>query len=245
MSLSLLLAVALSQSPSTLAIDLDGDQVDELVEVSADVRIHFSRTGKTQTTSLTTERASSFTVEFALPWIPASPAREAALRFIEEARFRGVPIADAPDESWLRLQAQRSVKRGRPAPLRWLAGPPVMPETWVLRTPTVWRLYLGQWHGWRKPEPWVAAEDGDRVVMATAHGLILTDAARSRHAWLYVLDQPVEKLAAPTVGRVQLERGAVSFVFFTNEVEAPLQRWVRISLEDGSVTVRDRQADSR
>lgn len=113
-------------------------------------------------------------------------------------------LCDAPDATFAWLTSEE------PA-LHWHAGPPVLPERYTFYTDDVALLRMLDDKGYviRSEDPavvrtipktaWITvknqfgklrelARSANRVVLATDHGVLLTDPERTRHAWVYIFE---------------------------------------------------------
>lgn len=146
-----------------------------------------------------------------------------ALQVIERELFGEVADRADPSLEWLLTPEERRV-------IRWVAGPPVLPKGYTIRRAADWVSYRGRQHSGPmdieaalhgKPgqlAPVVLARRGQRVLLGTRHGVILTDPGRTRHAWIYVsLTGGNNKVRLPSVrsaeitgnlGTIHLEEGA-------------------------------------
>ncbi|MGH9364325.1 MAG: hypothetical protein ACRD1B_03545 [Thermoanaerobaculia bacterium] len=89
----------------------------------------------------------------------------------------------------------------------------------------VWLYYAGGVHTDQDSEPVELARQGDRVLLGTAHGVILTNPKRSRHTWIYVYEGDLGvKLRLPSIGRARLD-GDSAFIRL---------KWSRLVPDDSS-----------
>lgn len=223
------------------------------------VEVAFTAKGlKPQRTDLTMEVAGPFEVVFPVVKLPATPAREQALRLIEEQAFD--LVCDEADPSLQRLWQQQATGRGRPMPLRWVDGAPVAPRWYTVRRGNQWVTYRGRFHGPHAgtESPWVTTVvRGGQLLIATQHGLVLAEVAQPaaassadagaatwpagapiRHAWLYVSDFGIGKLRHPTVTNPRFE-GDLAVVTFASPLSDDFEHSTRIevSLKTGAVRV--------
>lgn len=142
-----------------------------------------------------------------------------ARRVIEEALFPR--LCDRPDPSlaWLLDDRHR---------LRWQPGVPEVPDNYAVYSShrRAWIYYLGMNHG-RGGEPRILATRGDLVLLGTAHGVVLTNPARNRHAWIFVTEQSEAKLRIPSVQSARFD-GQTAVI-------ETLAGTVRIDLRSGAV----------
>lgn len=256
---------SLGGGDATLQLDLDGDGVPDTVRVRRHdvIEATFTLKGlKPRQTSLMFDGYGSFDVIFPVLELPLTRGRDEALRRIEEYAFD--LVCSEADPSLQRLWQQQATGRGRPMPLRWVEGPPVAPRWYTVRRGAQWVTYRGNFHGPRGTEaPWLShVVRGDQVLIATQHGLVLTDfssaqAAHSttrpssdeagggarvegptRHAWLYVTDFGIGKLRHATLSNPRFE-GPVAVVDFASPLSDDFEHTTRIevNLETGAVRV--------
>lgn len=108
----------------------------------------------------------------------------------------------------------------------------------------VWLFYAGGVHGDSPAEkgPIELAREGDRVLLGTAHGVILTNPERSRHAWIYVypgdggdaaIDLPASlaKLRFPSIAEARIEGDTA--IITLKGWRRPSQ--VRVNLKTGTI----------
>lgn len=250
---------------ATLELDLDGDGTPDVVKVRRHAFVEATFTSKSlrpRRTDLSLEGFSPFETRFPVLKLPQTPSREQALRLIEQHAFE--VICDEADPSLQRLLQQEATGRGRPMPLHWVDGPPIAPRWYTVRRGDKWVTYRGNWHGPRGTEaPWLShVVRGDQVLIATQHGLVLTDfssaqAAHSttrpssdeagggarvegptRHAWLYVTDFGIGKLRHATLSNPRFE-GPAAVVDFASPLSDDFEHTTRIevNLETGAVRV--------
>jgi hypothetical protein len=217
-----------------LSIDLDGDPVPDEVRVTdRTVEVRRSKPRSTTTLSLDWELGGGLAVS--LPRLPLQGARhrEEALRFIEDSIF--FLTCDAPEPSLRRLLQQREKR----TPLTWIAGPPQPPFSYVVREHGAWLLYRS--YCWKPDgrDPFgpneleEAALDGNLVVLKTCHGVLLNDLEHHRFAWLYLLDQPIEKLRHASIGAVSIANGIVTIQLTLDTGESPQ---IRVRISDGTIS---------
>jgi len=99
----------------------------------------------------------------------------------------------------------------------------------------VWLFYGGHVHGYPPAEkgPVELAREGDRVLLGTAHGVILTNPQRSRHAWIYVyagnLDMKL-RFSSIAGARFQGDTAAITLTGWTRLSQ------VRVNLNTGAIS---------
>jgi hypothetical protein len=126
------------------------------------------------------------------------PGRECVLALTERLAF--ADMTDTPDPSLIWLMAETKT-------LRWIDGPPRLPNSYTLLVregdQARWISYNGAAHahrfGQRPRPPIVLARRGDRVLLGTFHGVMLTNLARTRYAWIYVHPGGDRKLREPSI----------------------------------------------
>jgi hypothetical protein len=224
----------------SLSIDLDGDSTNDWVKVlGSQVEIGVSKPPKRTKFDLSWESPNGLMVPLAKLPLRGTRHREEALRFIEDAAFWN--ICTSPDASLKRLLLQKEA-RGKKTPLEWIEGPPQPIFSYVLRRNDSWLLYLP--YCFRRdisdpfgptPLEFAASDDGDFVALKTCHGVVLTNSERTRHAWLYMLDQHIEKLRHQSIGEVTIANGVVSIRLTLIHDSDSIEVQVRIS--DGSLKV--------
>jgi hypothetical protein len=162
-----------------------------------------------------------------------------ALDLQEEALFGAACPAPDPSLDWLLRTDKRLV---------WIEGPPVLPQTYVVRRPGApvgrtrpeWVYYKGHTHAYdlgRGPNPpQELARSGTRVLVGTSHGVILTDPGRTRHAWIYVATPP-HRLRFPSVlgARIVGDAAVITLTSGDGEFPAAARRTVRVDLATGAV----------
>ncbi len=163
------------------------------------------------------------------------PRHRAAAELIEEALFRRVCQGPDPSLEWLLRPS---------AGLRWIDGPPVLPETYAFRRAgpegEEWVWYGGHNHSHRLGQgphpPQELARAGERVLLGTSHGVILTDPGRRRHAWIHV-STPPHKLRWPSVWGARLEGGTAVITLSEGDgyLQQPGTRTTRVDLSTGAI----------
>lgn len=106
----------------------------------------------------------------------------------------------------------------------------------------VWLSYAGHAHVYRGPEgrarPLELVREGGRVLLGTAHGVILTDPGRSRHVWIYV-SAGGDKLRYSSIVRARLQGDTAIITLQTSRLDPdspPGGREVRVNLKTGAVS---------
>ena len=160
-----------------------------------------------------------------------------AAALIEEALFGTICTGPDPSLAWL-------LEPG--GGLRWVEGPLVLPESYAFRRRTSaggeeWVWYGGHNHAYRLgqgPNPPVElARKGQRVLLGTSHGVILTDPGRTRHAWIYV-STPPHKLRWPSVrgARINGDTAVITLSDGDGYLERKGSRTARVNLATGAVS---------
>lgn len=229
-----------TREPAVLDEDLDGDGKPDRLSVTpyGEVVATFTRLAKLSV-SLSQEVSGDFEASFGPLKVPAA-AKERIFSFVEEHAFDLVCARRHP--SWDRLRDQaRARSKGIPVALVWVDGPPTPPRNAWIREGHGWTLYRGSLHAdVGGTSPWKATVTlGPHTLIQTNHGLVLTDATQSRHAWLYVTDNRIDKLRQPSLADAQFVSTEVVTarrigVFF----EAPREVWVDVNLATGTITER-------
>ncbi len=214
---------------------------------------------------LRAEETFDFSVITAVNPVPKElfdPRHHAGLAWIEEALFPRICESPDPSLAWLLDKTKR---------LTWIEGPPEMPGFYAIRLPArrlvgsvlaklkdaegpvdpdeeVWISYAGHVHAYPDREgrakPVLLAQEGDRVLLGTAHGVILTNSSRSKHAWIFV-SEGGDKLRNPSIAGARL-RGDTAIVTLlkplfdsdspSTEAEKTKQPQVRVNLKTGGVS---------
>lgn len=207
-----------------LEVDADRDGVVDVLEAERSVGSGLSSTQVYLTLGgsgarLHAEEGFAFTAIIAINPVPKEllqPRHRGALAWIEEGLFASICSRPDPSLAWLLDPTKR---------LTWIDGPPEMPDSYAIRLPArrvvglpdatyvretkdpdgeVWLFYAGGVHAYR--EMVKLAREGDRVLLGTAHGVILTNPGRSRHAWIYVYAGRLGmKLRFPSIAGARLE----------------------------------------
>jgi hypothetical protein len=250
-----------------LDVDVNGDGLPDLLEVTRSLGSGFSSTEVQLTlggsgVQLEAEEGVDFTAISAVSPVPKKlldPRHRGALEWIEDALFGRVCTIPDPSLAWLLDPAKR---------LTWIAGPPEMPDHYAIRLPVsrvpraikesyapveeldvsgeAWLSYAGGVHGYPPAEqgPVELASQGDRVLLGTAHGVILTNRNRSRHAWIYVHGGNLGvKLRFPSIASARLD-GDTATIRLTGfrlpdnssaEPQGPESLRVRVNLRTGAI----------
>lgn len=188
-----------------------------------------------------------------------NPRHRDTLAWIEDALFARFCTDPDPSLAWL-LASQKQ--------LSWIEGAPQMPTHYAMRVlarrvaglpsvsnvpgetidpdRAVWLSYAGAVHTMNSYKLVELARKGSRVLLGTAHGVILTNPERSRHAWIYVYPGDGEvKLRFPSIASARLQ-GDTAIISINRYLNAdglpqlpgrkeakPLQ--VRIDLKTGAI----------
>jgi hypothetical protein len=230
-------------------IDVDGDEKPDVIEAE-------DRFGSTQgLTSITLTLGSTgesieadysysfelFVSETSIPDKLIEPKYRCALRVVEEVLFHGVSDKIDPSLEWL-LEKKKH--------LRWVEGPPVLPQTYTVRVKTSnggnWISYLGRNHSYRGGKgPYksvVLDQKGNYVLLGTSHGVILTDPERSKHAWIYIFPGGA-KLRWPSIRSARIE-GETAIVQLEKDPSGRKRATqVRINLKTGIILFLGRMID--
>lgn len=207
-----------------LKVDVDADGLEDVLDVTSGSGSGFEGTSVQLTlggsgTRLEAEEGFNFAeiVNFSpVPKELLDPHNRAALAWIEEALFDRICEAPDPSLAWLLDPTKRLTWTDGPPkmpgfyairlPVSRLAGSlreaafagPGDVERVVDPGGEVWLAYAGHTHSYPgrdgRARPVGLAREGDRVLLGTAHGVILTDLKRSRHAWIYVFEGGGDKL---------------------------------------------------
>ncbi len=189
-----------------------------------------------------------------------NPRHRDTLAWIEDALFPRVCESPDPSLAWLLAPQKR---------LNWIEGSPQMPTQYAMRVLArrvaalpgvanvsretidvdgeVWLFYAGGVHTMNAYKLVELARKGSRVLLGTAHGVILTNPERSKHAWIYVHPGNGEvKLRSPSIAGAQLH-GDTAIITLNKNVDPDLQpelqpsrkgskpRQVRIKLTTGAI----------
>jgi hypothetical protein len=257
-----------SSWPLRLEVDVDGDGVGDVLEAersvgsgfsSTDVRLSLGGSG----VRLEAEENFAFTAIVSINPVPKEllePRHRGPLAWIEEALFSRVCASPDPSLAWLLDPKKR---------LTWTKGPPQIPAHYAIRLPAkdlagspavlstppvsggkpdpdgeFWLFYAGGVHTMNAYQVVELARKGDRVLLGTAHGVILTNRDRSRHAWIYVYPGDGEvKLRLPSIAGARLEgdtaiitlnrRGEPDDSPTSGKIPKPIQ--VRVNLKTGAI----------
>ncbi len=252
-----------------LEVDVNGDGLVDVLEVTRSLGSGFSSTDVQLTLGgsgvrLEAGEGFDFTAITAVSPVPKElldPRHRAALGWIEEALFGRVCALPDPSLAWLLDPAKR---------LNWIPGPPGIPDPYAIRLPArrvaraikeayvpvekldltgeAWLYYAGGVHAYPPAGqgPVELARQGDRVLLGTAHGVILTNPKRSRHAWIYVHAGNLGvKLRFPSIGSARLD-GDTAIIRLIGyrlhpddslaERKATKSRQVRVNLKTGAIS---------
>jgi hypothetical protein len=244
-------AQAGSEKHLRLEVDADADGRADVLEETYSSGSGFSNTQVALTLAgsgarLEAEETFAFTAITAINPVPKElldPRQRGALAWIEEALFGRICTTPDPSLAWL-LDPTKS--------LTWIEGPPEMPGSYAMRLPArsvaglldvayheakidpdgeVWLFYAGDVHAYK--ELVELARQGDRVLLGTAHGVILTTPERSRHVWIYVYAGELDvKLRFPSIAGARIQ-GDMAIIM--------LKGWrrsaqVRINLKTGAIS---------
>jgi hypothetical protein len=226
---------------AVLSLDLDGDPVpDEVRVLHSDVEIHLSRPRAITRLSLSLENSGSLVVPLGKLPLRGNRRQDEALRFIEDTFFS--KTCPAPDPAFARLQQQQG-PRGSRTPLRWIEGPPRPTFSYLLRQKSSWVMFRPYCYVPGGNDPFgptpleEAASEGGLVVMKTCHGVLVNDLENGRYAWLYLLDQYVDKLRHRSIGEVTIADGVVTIQLTLDLLEYPDFVEARVRIADGAITM--------
>jgi len=238
-----------------LEVDVDADGLADVLEATYSAGSGFSSTQIQLTlggsgAQLEAEEGFAFTAITALNLVPKEllhPRHRAALAWIEEALFGRICTSPEPSLAWLLDERKQ---------LTWIEGPLEIPEHYAIRLPArraagllrvayvpaeasggkidldgeVWLFYAGGVHGYGGMVE--LARHGDRVLLGTAHGVILTNPKRSRHAWIYVHSGELDmKLRFPSIAKARLQ-GDTAIITLRMSGLGP----VRVNLNTGAIS---------
>jgi hypothetical protein len=222
-------------------IDVDGDEKPDFIEAEdrfgstqgmTSITLKLGSTGE----SIEADYSYSFEIFVSGTSIPdklIEPKYYCALRVVEEVLFHGVSDKIDPSLVWL-LEKKKH--------LRWVEGPPVLPQTYTVRVKTSnggkWISYLGNNHSFREGKgpykPVVLTRKGSYVLLGTSHGVILTDPKRTKHAWLYIFSGGA-KLRWPSIKSARIE-GKTAIVQLEKDPSGGQRNYqVRIDLKSGEL----------
>ena len=230
-------------------INADGDDKPDVIEAEDSFGSTQGMTSITLTLGSTGERIvvdyhysfEFFVSETIIPDKLIEPKYHCALKHFEEVLFHGVSNQVDPSLEWL-LEEEKH--------LRWIEGPPVLPETYTVRVKTSnggkWISYLGHNHSCRGEKgpykPVVLTQKGDCVLLGTSHGVILTDPKRSKHAWIYIFPGGA-KLRWPSIKSARIE-GETAVVQLEKDPSGRQRNaQVRINLKTGIILFLGRMID--
>lgn len=247
-----------------LEVDVNDDGLADVLEATDSLGSGFSSTNVQLTlggsgVQLKAGEGFAFAAISALNPVPKElldPRHRGALVWIEEALFDQICTLPDPSLAWLLDFTKR---------LTWIEGPPDLPGSYAMRLPArrvaalrdvayvedeidpmgeVWLFYGGGVHGYPPAEkgPVELARRKDRVLLGTAHGVILTNPEQSRHAWLYVnpgdggdilegLPSSLSKLRFPGITGARIEGDTA--VIRLKSWKRPSQ--VRVNLNTGAI----------
>ena len=223
-----------------LHVDLDGDGRADTLEIQTSQGSGFSSTfvtveltGGPRVEVVVEGSSYSMLMDTDIPTELLAPGRECVLAAVEKAAFGAIDAGPDPSLEWL-LAERKS--------LRWVEGPPVLPRSYTLRRRDAegahWTSYKGLLHAYREGRgplpPVVLARRAGRVLLATSHGVILTDPARSRHAWIYVSAGSEEKLRHASIRGARIVGHTAVITLEPSSPEARPET-VRVDLETGSL----------
>jgi hypothetical protein len=222
------------------AVDVDGDERPDGLTLEeshgSGGGLFVVKVALADGTSLETEvETSSYAMVMDTP-VPAAlllPGRECALALTERLAFGRMEAQPDPSLAWL-LAATKS--------LQWNDGPPRTPESYTVRVRAGdgahWISYNGGVHtrrlGGEPRPPAVLAQRGESVLLGTFHGVILTNPARSRHAWIYVYPGGDQKLRWPSIRAARIAGSTAVISLEPHDSEGP-PRTVRVDLATGRV----------
>jgi hypothetical protein len=222
-------------------IDVDGDEKPDVIKAEDSFGSTQGMTSITLTLGSTGERIKAdysysfefFVSETTIPDQLIESKYSCALRVVEEVLFHGVSDKIDPSLEWL-LEKKKH--------LRWVEGPPVLPQTYTVRVRTSnggnWISYLGRNHSYRGGKgPYksvVLDQKGNYVLLGTSHGVILTDPERSKHAWIYIFPGGA-KLRWPSIRSARIE-GETAIVQLEKDPSGGQRTaQVRINLNNGEL----------
>lgn len=156
---------------------------------------------------------------------------------IEDVAFSRV--CDSPDPSFERL-------RDPSGPLDWHDGKPVAPQMYTVldrtASPPAWYTYKGNVHTLNNPPDAPAfrraAHDDRYVVYLTHHGAVVTDAAGTRYAWLYVFPGNDQKLRHASMKSATVEGNTVVIELAHPSPRRARMGVVRVDLATGATAVK-------
>jgi hypothetical protein len=193
---------------------------------SDEVKLTLTRDGSQIEVFHTTSFGQWFAI-LEIPEALRAPERRAALELFEEGLFGGTCDRVDPSLAWLLASSKRLrwidgpprlpdwyTVRMSQRRLESLASGNTALETGPSfeSNAEVWVQYLGGNHrrdvhldwvkGPKSPvhkSPYELARSGNRLLLGTPHAVLLTDAKHSKHAWLYIHQEGIEKLRWPSV----------------------------------------------
>lgn len=201
-------------------LDFDQDGKDDTLITTMGLG---SGTGGASSTTVLTRTGHEHTVEMELSFydmvqhIPVpiellEPQHESLRHAMEDALFERT--CDAPEASLRRLLSPD-------APLEWVKGRPGVPDYYTVldrsASPPEWITYKGHMH-----EALQRADANDSYrLFRTNHGVVLTDAAQTKHAWLYVFPGRNRKLRFASIKSATLDGHVV-------EITLAQEKWVEV-----------------
>ncbi len=226
------------QPTLSLEADLDGDhRADTLIaEASegssfASVIVTTALADGLRSEVVVEDSFYSMLTETAVPAELLPPGRACVLAAVEKAAFGTLERDADPSLEWLLAETKS---------LHWIEGPPLLPRSYTVRISDEdgahWTSYKGLLHAYKEGQgplaPAELARQGDRVLLGTSHGVILTNPERSRHAWIYVSVASGQKLRHPTIRAARIVDGAavISLEPAAATARSPV---VRVDLETG------------
>lgn len=231
-----------------VARDVDGDGVPDPLDAwdssgsgggATEIKLTLSRSGRV----LKVEDCYSFESLSGVIVAPdAAVANQPIRRFLEDALASVICDGLDPSFAWLRDSSHA---------LHWISGPPRLSSNYMLFSTLpadrvlakniecgsedatgVWLTYIGLNHGRGKDlsvghKPDVLARRDGRVLLGTAHGVLLTNEKRSRHAWIYVNENPGHKLRFPSIKGARFD-GDFAIITTSSKI-------VRVNLTTGAL----------
>jgi hypothetical protein len=228
-------------------IDIDGDGTPDVIEAEDSSGSTAGMTSISLKLGATGEKIKadykysfeSFKSETSIPPKLIKPKYRCVLKIFEKLLFHKISNHVDPSLEWL-LEGKKH--------LRWVKGPPVLPETYTIRIKTPsgakWVSYLGLNHSYRLGrgpyKPVVLTQKGEHVILGTSHGVILTDPKRTKHAWIYIY-QGGAKLRWPSIKSAQIVGETAIVQLEKDPSGGPRNSQVRIDLNTGRIRYLERQ----
>lgn len=215
------------EKPLRFEVDVNGDGLIDVLEAESSCGSGACRKGVQLTlggsgVKFEASTEVSFMSIIAINPVPKelrNPSHHDTLAWIEDALFPRVCASPDPSLAWLLAPQKR---------LSWAEGFPQMPTHYALRLLArrvvalqsatnvsgenldpdgeVWLFYAGGVHTMNASKLVELARKGSRVLLGTAHGVILTNPERSKHAWIYVYPGNGEsKLRFPSITGAHLQ----------------------------------------